>query len=229
MSKDTAARHYLGEAGARYHGHKRAIPDSAVPWVSRLRAEKIAPHISSNDVVFEFGVGSGWNLSQLQCAARLGYDVSSFLAKTVEDLGIKFVTDLSQISGSSIDIVLCHHTLEHLKNPAANLETMRTLLRPGGKLLLFVPFEKERRYRNFTATEPNHHLFSWNVQTLGNLVEETGFKFVSGRIARFGYDRFAAAWATRLKIGEAGFRLMRATLHALRPAWEVRIVAEKSR
>ena len=72
------------------------------------------------------------------------------------------------------------------------------MLRDNGKLLLFVPFEKERKYRRYDPVEPNNHLYSWNVQTLGNLVESSGFKVAKGIIGRFGYDRFAAVWAARL-------------------------------
>jgi hypothetical protein len=92
---------------------------------------------------------------------------------------------------------------------------------------LFVPFEKERRYRRFAPTEPNHHLYSWNAQTLGNLVTDAGFELREARLARFGYDRFAATWACRLHLEEAGFRCVRALAHFLRPAWEVRVVAAK--
>ena len=96
-----------------------------------------------------------------------------------------------------------------------------------GKLLLFVPYEKERRYRRFDPAEPNHHLFSWNVQTLGNLVCESGFEVQNAEIGEFGYDRLAASWASRFKVGEMGFRAIRNLGHLVRPAKEVRIVAIK--
>ena len=82
--------------------------------------------------------------------------------------------------------------------PAAGVELAtpaRRLLRPGGKLLLFVPFERERRYRIYRPDEPNHHLYSWNVQTLGNLMTELGFELLDGKVACFGYDRIAAVIA----------------------------------
>jgi hypothetical protein len=68
-------------------------------------------------------------------------------------------------------------------------------------------------------------LYSWNVQTLGNLVQDAGFKVQTTGLARFGYDRFAAAWACRLRLGEPGFRLMRWLAQAVFPAWEVQVVA----
>ncbi len=227
LPDSSAARHYQGEAGRAYHESKRGIPAEAFPWVARLRAEKFASHLHATDTVVEFGVGSGWNLAELKCARRIGYDVSDFLEPTVRERGMEFVHDSAALGDASTDVVICHHMLEHAINPAGSLAEIRRVLKPGGRLLLCVPFEKERRYRRHDPAEPNHHLFSWNVQTLGNLVTECGFKLDSAGVGQFGYDRAAAAWAVRLRIGEAGFRWLRAMVHLLLPGLEVRVVATK--
>lgn len=227
MSEEKATRHYVGEAGQQYHQQKRSIPESAFPWVAKLRAEKISPYLTETDTVFEFGVGFGWNLAQLHCARRFGHDVSHFLEPIVQKHGIDFVSDTSSISDNSVDVAICHHTLEHVLNPAEVLREIQRVLRPHGKLLLFAPYEKERRYCRYNPSEPNHHLYSWNVQTLGNLVEECGFQFAEGKPGRFGYDRFAANLAKRLQLGETGFRFIRASAHLLKPALEIRIVATR--
>jgi len=222
---NSAARHYLGAAGRAYHEGKRGIPPEAFPWVARLRAEKFAPHVRASDTVAEFGVGSGWNLAELKCARRIGFDVSDFLEPAVRGRGIEFVSESTALADASADVVICHHMLEHALNPAASLAEIRRVLKHGGKLLLHVPFEEEPRYQKHDPVEPNHHLFSWNAQTLGNLVTECGFKLGSAGIGQFGYDRVAAAWACRLKLGERGFRLLRSLAHLLLPASEVRVVA----
>jgi SAM-dependent methyltransferase len=223
----TTPQRYEGAQGRQYHETKRAIPDAAFPWVARLRAEKLAPHVRSGDVVVEYGVGYGWNLAALNCRRRIGSDVATFLAPAVQAHGIEFVAETRSLPDGLADVVICHHTLEHVLSPPDMLGETRRLLRPGGTLLLFVPFEKERRYRRFQPDEPNHHLYSWNAQTLGNLVTEAGFELRQAGIGRFGYDRFAAAWAGRLHLGEAGFRFVRRLAHALRPACEVRVSAAK--
>ena len=224
---NSATRHYQGEAGRSYHEGKRGIPPEALPWIARLRAEKFTPHIRATDTVVEFGVGAGWNLAELKCTRRIGFDVSDFLESSLRERGIEFVSNSAALAASSADIVICHHMLEHALNPAASLAEIHRALKPGGKLLLHVPFEKEARYRHHDSTEPNHHLFSWNAQTLGNLVTECGFKLESASIGQFGYDRAASAWAVKLKLGESGFRRLRSLAHLLVPAAEVRVVATK--
>jgi ubiquinone/menaquinone biosynthesis C-methylase UbiE len=226
MSDKQSVEHYRGEAGRVYHERKRGIPDAAFNWVANLRAEKISAFVKRTDVVFEYGVGWGWNLAALQCAKKIGFDISEVLAQKVKDRGIDFVSSPQLMPDASADVIVCHHTLEHLLNPVTALNEMRRILNPNGKLLLFVPFERESKYTRFDAVEPNHHLYSWNAQTLGNLVQETGYKVLRAKIAPFGYDRFAAVWATRSKTGNLGFSFIRAGAHAVKPAFEVRVVAE---
>jgi SAM-dependent methyltransferase len=227
MLMEQAQRHYRGEAGCSYQLHKRGIPESALPWVARLRAEKLAPQVRPADVVLEYGAGLGWNLAALPCRRKIGFDVADFLAPTLHGLGIEFVTETKSIPDGSMDVVLCHHTLEHVSDPPAALLEMFRLLAPTGKLLLFVPLEREAKYHKFVVDEPNHHLYSWNTQSLGNLVQETGFQVTEAGTGRFGYSRFAAAWAARLHLGETGFRCLRRLLHVFKPMKEVRITAVK--
>jgi len=218
---------YTGKSGETYQSAKRGIPDAALPWVTRSRAAKLQGYVQSQDTVFEYGVGLGWNLGELRCKRRLGHDLGLFLAESVEALGIEFVPDPARLEDETAEVVVCHHTLEHVPDPLEVLAQCLRILRVGGCLLLFVPFEKERRYRHFDPTEPNHHLFSWNAQTLGNLASDAGFELRDVRIGPFGYDRFAAVWAHRMRLGEWGFRWLRRLLLGIRPAQEVRLVATK--
>ena len=228
MLDDPAIGFYQGETGAQYHHKKRGIPDAALPWVARKRAEKIAPHVRPEHTVLEYGVGSGWNLAELRCTRRLGYDASDFLAPDLRERGIEFVSNTTELEDSNVDVALCHHTLEHLARPLKALEEMHRLLRPSGTLLMFVPYEKEKRYRRNRTDEPNHHLYSWNVQTLSNLVSVAGFEIQSATLARFRYDRFASCWAARLRLGETGYRLIRSLGNLINPEYEIQLTAMAS-
>ncbi|HEV7923713.1 MAG TPA: class I SAM-dependent methyltransferase [Verrucomicrobiae bacterium] len=227
MLTEQAERHYRGDAGRRYQESKRGLPEQAIPWVAALRSRKFAPLIGSDDVVLEYGVGSGWNLGALACRRKIGFDIADFLEASLRAQGIEFVADTKVLPDAVADVVICHHTLEHVLHPSDVLEEIRRLLKPAGRLLLYVPFEREGRYEHFNPAEPNHHLYSWNVQTLGNLVVEAGFEVSNAGVGEFGYSRFAANWAAKLHLGETGFRAVRQLLHGLRPAYEVRLIAVK--
>jgi SAM-dependent methyltransferase len=222
-----ATQHYRGEAGRHYHASKRALPPRSVPWVTRRRAEKLQPYVNPDDVVIEYGVGLGWNLAQLRCRRKIGCDVGEFLADALCATDIEFVSDSRTLADALADVVLCHHTLEHILAPVDALTEMCRLLRPGGRLVVIVPYEKERRYRRWQPDEPNHHLYSWNAQTLANLLVECGFRIESAGVAEYGWERVAAVWACRLRLPEAGFRLIRRVGSWVFPLREVRLVAVK--
>lgn len=227
MSDDKATEIYSGDSSAKYHLEKRAIPAQALPWICELRAKKFQPHVSPDDVVFEFGVGYGWNLAQLKCRRKIGCDISPLLETEARKLGMEFVYKPEKIADATADVVICHHALEHLSSPTEALAQMRRILKPNGLLLLFVPYEKERRYHKFNADEPNHHLYSWNVQTLGNLVETCGLNFVEGGLQKFRFDRFAALLAIKLRLGRAAYFAIHALALLVAPEYEVRLIAKK--
>ena len=65
------------------------------------------------------------------------------------------VTDMAPVSDASYDTVLCSEVLEHLRDPAAALSEINRVLKPGGKLILSVPFlgrlhEEPHDYFRFT-------------------------------------------------------------------------------
>ena len=225
--EDAVEQRYSGKNGKNYHRAKHVVPDEVYRWVARLRAEKIGPFVTPEDTVLEYGVGNGWNLAGLHCHERLGFDLSEHLESTVMNHGICFVKDPATVADASVDVVLCHHVLEHTTSPTQVLHEIRRMLRPGGRFLLFVPYEKGKRCQRYEGQEPDHHLYSWNVQTLGNLVADMGFHVSVAGIGRFGYDQFAGVLAARLHLGEWGFRFMRHAMHLLLPKLEVRIVAER--
>lgn len=203
-----------------YHERVFAGDEGIQQVLSKRRAQKLQPLVGATDSVFEFGVGTALNLRYLRCARRVGYDPGAVSAAKCREYGIEFANDLTALAGQTFDVVLCHHVLEHLQNPFETLQQLKQLLAPGGRLLLYVPFEHGKR---FVPNEPNMHLFSWSAQTLGNLVERAGLRIESVGIANYGYEqRFAplARWSW------AFYALTLRLAWLLRPCEEVQLVAK---
>jgi SAM-dependent methyltransferase len=211
---------------AAYYLKKVAMPEAAYAILSNARARKIQPYIKPSDRVFEFGVGSGLNLASLVCGARHGSDINPSSNEIARQHGVEIIDSLGRID-DVYDVVICHHVLEHLTAPADCLVSLRPLLRVGGTLLLFVPYEKGWRYRKHIATDDNHHLYSWTPHTLANLAIECGFNLQSAALGMFGYDRISARLATALRVGDVGFRILRKCAHLIHKEHEVCVIATR--
>lgn len=219
-----AAAFYQGTVGKVYHEGKRGVPPATLPWIYRVRAPLFQSQIAPTDTVLEWGCGAGWNLAALKAGRRVGMDVEPALQAQVEASGAEFVATSRTFGDAAFDVVISHHSLEHAPDPLPVLMELQRLLRPGGRLLLAVPYEFGRPQRRYRPEEPNHHLFSWNPQTLGNLVALTGLRVESVGLRAYGYDRAAAAWAWRVRLGEPGFRILRQAARWLRPLREVVLI-----
>jgi SAM-dependent methyltransferase len=216
----------LNKYNAEYYENKIAMDERSYRISSMFRAEKIQPYVGADDVVFEFGVGSGVNLHQLRCGEKIGYDINETSSLVARDYGIRIVDQLDAVVGTA-DVAVCHHVLEHMMNPAEGLARVYDSLRPGGIALIFVPYEFDRRYRKFVEEDENFHIYAWNVHSLANLTKACGFEVRSAGLGPFGYDRFCARLATRLGLGYRSSRILRSLALLLRGSSEVRIVATR--
>ncbi len=217
-------QHYRGERGQVYY--TLIVADEFTQQViSRQRCRKIQPYIRPSDRVLEFGVGGGYNLRLLSCREKWGYDLNEAGRCDCEKFGIHFLTNLDRADLGCFDAVLCHHVLEHTADPLAMLDRMKKLLGHNGRLLLYVPHETRRRYRNYRAHDPNQHLFSWNAQSLGNLVAAAGFRIETIKVRPFSYERRLAFLARlSLFLYRAGLFFLR----LLRPENEIFLLAGRN-
>jgi SAM-dependent methyltransferase len=223
--KENVRQYYIGERGMDYHAARHSRDPYVQEVVARERAKKLQPLIEADDTVLEFGVGTGLNLLYLQCQRRVGYDVSIAGREICTSAGIEFINDTASLIREQFSVVLCHHVLEHVPDPYDVLEQIWQFLLPGGKLILCVPFETDRRYRRFYPGDLNQHLFSWNALTLGNLVSSIGFQITCAEVHPFGYEQRLAFLA---RYGVPTYHLGLWIIRKLIPANEILLIATKN-
>ncbi len=227
MPNNIIEKQYIGKKGEEYHSAVHDNISIVDSWISNKRKSKIKPYINNKDVILEYGVGLGWNLRSLSNKEKFGYDIATHLSTEVEKHGISFISDTSKLKDESFDVIICHHVLEHVSEPVKAINDINRLLKKNGKVLFFVPYEKEKIYHKYNPDEPNKHIYSWNVQTLAKLVDLNGFKIENAFLRKFGYDLFASKLAAKLKLGENGFLLLQKLLQIVRPRKEVFVFAIK--
>lgn len=95
------------------------------------------------------------------------------------------LTDLPVLDGS-FDLVLCSHVLEHIPDDAKAMSELARVLRPGGVLILQVPYSDDLEHtdEDFSITDPKERERRWgqfdHVRYYG--------RDISDRLERAGFD-----------------------------------------
>jgi SAM-dependent methyltransferase len=211
-----------------YHKQKHGASQGALDLIGRYRTKKFQAFLrDKNRAVLEIGVGPGWNLTGLDAARRVGMDVTRQYADHLKNQGVEFVSDMSELSGQEFDLIILSHVMEHLADPVEKLAEIRSLLKKDGKLLIIVPLEPA--VRKVSPKDKNYHLFSWNVQTLHNLLASCKYSVHSCAVKSTGYDRYAAELAIQLRGGFGLYRLMLSMIRTIRPEYEIQILADSKK
>jgi 2-polyprenyl-3-methyl-5-hydroxy-6-metoxy-1,4-benzoquinol methylase len=138
--------------------------------------------------LLEVGCGAGFFL---KAAERDGWRVSGL---EVMQAGVEFArrqlglevrsaaVEDADLPADSYDIIAMFDVIEHLSDPHCTLERIRTLLRPGGWLIITTPnFEAlSRRWlgKPWAVLSPAEHLYYFSQDTLGAMLRKAGYGVV---------------------------------------------------
>ncbi|MBF0438222.1 MAG: class I SAM-dependent methyltransferase [Magnetococcales bacterium] len=168
-------RHYLGNGdplGALISLFSRRPP--YFDWVAPF-------NLTLNSSILDVGCGSGGLLLKLRREGftdLLGVDL--FLAETREyACGVRILAaSLDQVT-RCFDLIMLHHSLEHMPDQHAALASVRERLNPGGGVLIRIPMANcyaHRRYGvHWAAWDPPRHLYLHTVRSLHHLAKMHGF------------------------------------------------------
>lgn len=189
--------HYLGGSGRAYQAARQTDPRDhgyAVDF------EYFRPYLHATDVVLDFGCGNGGILRHIQpLVARIdGVEVNPAVRAIAEESGAAIYSHLDQVpSNNRYDVVFSNHVLEHVRDVCKILESIRTLLKPNGVLVLKLPFDDANSsyQREWTEHDIDHHLYTWTPRLLANLLQETGYKVQLCKLV-------TSAWHPRLFVAK---------------------------
>lgn len=165
-------------------GHSTLDALSFAPRFNRWMADTILPYVGQT--VVEIGAGMG-NMSRHLSRRRKAYVATDISDEYLEHLRNMFrhrpsvwvrKLDAAQPEDfaaleTQTDTVVCLNVLEHIENDAAALDSIRTLLKPSGRLILLVPNDPhaygtiDREIGHFRRYTPAH---------LRKLLTETGYE-----------------------------------------------------
>jgi SAM-dependent methyltransferase len=120
-------------------------------WEIGIRRPKLARQLAlirrmmpQAVTLLDVGAGPGYlcAVAREQGFEPLGIEPSSAARLAGEQQFSVAYTELDEVSDGSLDVITCHHVLEHIEWPAKFVQTLRTKLRPGGLLVLHVPHQQ---------------------------------------------------------------------------------------
>ncbi len=185
MNTERVSGHYLGARGADYFRWQGRVGEVGAV----LNRWKFESQISPEHVVVDFGCGGGSLLAGFEARRRIGVEVGDAARAAAAARGIETVASAAELESESADVVISNHALEHTLDPLAELQELRRALRPGGRLVLWLPLDDWRSEREPDPDDANHHLYAWTPLLLGNLLNEAGFEVRECRVV-------ASAWLT---------------------------------
>jgi SAM-dependent methyltransferase len=184
-----------------YAPHETPSPDRRLPWRARL-ATRIGWPIEPRRALrrhgkrrlLDFGCGGGSFLHRMN---RLGWratglDISNTAIERIRgQLGLDALVGTLPHPGlpaGGFDVVTMWHSLEHVHNPRAVLQSAFQLLAPGGRLLVAVPNIAGLPFRWFGPAwfglDLPRHLTHFTPVSLKAMLTAVGFSIRSVRMLR---------------------------------------------
>jgi 2-polyprenyl-3-methyl-5-hydroxy-6-metoxy-1,4-benzoquinol methylase len=159
--------------------------------IFRPRAEYVTTRLPQlrNARVGDVGAGFGLFLEELRRlwpeARAVAIEPSVEMAAILRQKGIPVVERMLEAvdpGEHQFDLLTAFELFEHLHDPAAFLGAVRSLLSPGGYLLLTtlngLGFDIQVHWERSKSVSPPHHLNFVNPESMARLLERTGFEIV---------------------------------------------------
>jgi SAM-dependent methyltransferase len=189
-TKERVKRHLVAKRDGAYFGGRgmmgrllaRRYKDRALLSVSKLG-------IGQDTRILDVGCGGGELLHRM---AAIGFrnlsGVDPFISSEVKNgNGVRIrKCRLEDLTGEKFDVVMFHHSLEHVADPKNTLRAVALLLAPGGKCLVRLPVVAhawEQYGTNWVQLDPPRHMWLPTERAMRILAELSGFK-----VERVEYD-----------------------------------------
>jgi SAM-dependent methyltransferase len=154
----------------------------------RTQVKSVADEFPTDASLLEIGCGEGILLEELTKAGFgdvWGFEPSNSAAKRARRRGLQVLHGYfdARTLSRKFDLILMSHVYEHIEDAEAFLEQVKTVLKPGGGILLtqtnhrgLVPtYQRDRWY----AWVPDQHFWHFTPRGLDFLLRRHGFRRVS--------------------------------------------------
>ncbi len=167
----------------------RALADPFYLAHRALRSEIASMAQAAQGVVLDVGCGTAPYRLLFAHTAYYGVEVaiSSKFGSKKGGADLMFDGRTLPVADASVDTVLCNQVLEHVFEPLPFLRELHRVLRPGGHLLMTVPFVWDEH-------EQPYDFARYSSFGLAHLAHSAGFEVVESRRTLADASLFAQLW-----------------------------------
>ena len=179
---------------AHYEDFWADAPQDPEPWAWERRRAMLLEAVGGGDRVLDLGCGAGRFLAALHDADAVGVEIAQAALDRAArnapgaDLRLLEADGSLPLEHASVDLVWCSEVLEHVPDTAHLLLEVRRVLRPGGRLLVTVPFHGRVKAAMIGALrfdahfDPlGQHVRFYTRGSLAATLEHAGFEAVDVR------------------------------------------------
>ena len=158
-----------------YSGRDNLVAMREAHRYNAYLAGLITRHAPAGGKWLDFGAGAGQFAVPLKQAGHhvVAVEVDAVLAQGIRSHGIPTFTSLDDVDDSSVDFIYTLNVLEHISDDGAALRQLHRKLRPGGKLLVYVP-AFQLLYSSMDTLVG--HYRRYNKAALRSIVQQAGFE-----------------------------------------------------
>ncbi|MCM3874775.1 MAG: class I SAM-dependent methyltransferase [Pyrinomonadaceae bacterium] len=193
------SRHYFSSKNVlgAFVAEKSSLAGDYPYWV---RHQQLNLRLHSNSSILDVGCGKGkllLDLNLLGFSNLLGID--PFLRDdVVYQNGVRVLSKNIEALNQEFDLVMLHHSFEHMPEPLPTLRKAYELVKPGHYLLLRIPLAGSFAWRkygvNWASLDAPRHLYLHTPNSVQILASQAGFE-----VAEVVYDSDGFAhWGSEL-------------------------------
>jgi len=160
-----------------WHMAKRAPVFGGWNWSSDLK--KLGLGLDSTILDVGGGYGKLLHFLRSQGFANL-FGVDPYIPESISDDGIYIYKGELQDLKDSFDLIMMHHSFEHMANPREVFSNLRRLLNPFGNVLLRIPLVDsmawEMYHLNWAQLDAPRHFFLHTCQSIAILATSCGLR-----------------------------------------------------
>jgi SAM-dependent methyltransferase len=155
---------------------ERILPGCVVAWLDPVQdlieseVKQASDRLKDGQIVLDAGAGEARHRSYFKRGRYIALDVGyGDSAWDYSRLDIRGDLESVPLRNSSVDCVLCMVVLEHTRNPRQVIHEFARILKPGGALVMVVPFLWEEH-------QAPHDYFRFTRYGVHYLFESTSFR-----------------------------------------------------